>query len=47
MAMPVIITAEVADALEILTSASEVLSAIFENPAQLILRLEILEQICS
>lgn len=32
----VIITAEVADALEILTSASEVLSAIFESPAQLL-----------
>jgi hypothetical protein len=33
---PVIITAEVADALELLTSASEILSAIFESPAQLL-----------
>jgi stage V sporulation protein SpoVS len=33
---PVIITAEVADALEILTSASEILSTIFESPAQLL-----------
>jgi hypothetical protein len=32
----VIITAEVADALELLTSASEILSAIFESPAQLL-----------
>jgi hypothetical protein len=35
----VIITAEVADALELLASPSEILSAVFENPAQLIFAL--------
>ena len=36
---PVIITAEVADALELLVSPSAILSAIFESPAQLIFAL--------
>ena len=33
---PVIITAEIADALELLASPAEIISAIFESPAQLI-----------
>ena len=36
---PVIITAEVADALELLVSPAEILNAIFESPAQLIFAL--------
>lgn len=36
---PVIISAEVADALELLVSPTEILSAIFESPAQLIFAL--------
>jgi hypothetical protein len=36
---PVIITAEIADALELLVSPTEIISAIFESPAQLIFAL--------
>ena len=36
---PVIITAEIADALELLASPAEIISAIFESPAQLIFAL--------